>query len=117
MAKKLESILGLPQIIKGFCDGVDRKAYPITMKEFPTFMQSLQNISGQKLWINFINDESLNALKLFFELTFKDDDYNTISKNINAGNWQDIVNIILKINGLENLIGKSNKTEGKKKEE
>ena len=113
MSNNLESVLGLPQNTDCFSDGVVRKAYPITMQDFPEFIGSLQNISKKNFWLNFIHEESQNALKIFIELTFKDDDYNVISRNINAGNWQDIVSKVLIMNGIESITDKSNKPEGK----
>ena len=100
MTNKIRKVLGLPQKITGFLDGVERKAYPVTMRDFPEFMEALQRITSKALWYNFTDEASVKAVKVLLELSFKENSYDELASNINADNWNQIASSILEMNGL-----------------
>lgn len=100
MADKLEDVLGLPQECGDFTDGKVRVAYPVTMKNFPTFISNLGYVNPKNLWNNMVFDEGINAVKAVLTASFKDDDIDEIMENINARNFPQIMNTIMRINGI-----------------
>lgn len=103
MSENLNDVLGLPVKVKDFIDKKNRVAYPVKMVDFTSFIDNFSLINGNDLWKNFVMQHSADALKAVLSMTFKDDKIEDLMENINAGNFKSIIDIIMKINGI-NLI-------------
>lgn len=100
MADDLRETLGIPQECNGFTDKKVRIAYPVTMYDFPTFIGHARFVNPKALWNNMLFDEGVTALKYVMEKSFQDEDVTDVMKNINAGNFVEIIQTILEINGI-----------------
>lgn len=103
MAQNIRKVLGLPQKIDCFLDKKQRMAYPVTMRNFPDFIEAFAEINTEQLWVNYLlGDSSQKALVKILEMTFRDEeDVNSLLDQINAGNWVEIINTIMEMNGIE----------------
>ncbi|WP_336786956.1 hypothetical protein [Paenibacillus sp. MMO-177] len=100
MAEDIRAVLGLPYDCSGFTDGNSRTVYPVTMKKFPSFIENVRFINPKALWNNMIFDEGIAAVTYVMKESFRDDDVDDVMENINAGNFVEIIDTILTINGI-----------------
>jgi hypothetical protein len=100
-AEKMGEVFGSPTKVNLFTDGQVRVAYPITMRNFAEFLENMSQVNPDKLWANFMFEENKEALLNVFKLTFKDVDIDTMLDVVNAMNFSKIMEIVMKINGID----------------
>lgn len=98
---ELDLALGNPKMVDVFPDGKVRNLSFVPMSKFSEFMKNVNSIDYKNLWINFMNEDMQKSLTRILELSFKDDNIDELIEQINAENYSDIINKILKINGIE----------------
>ncbi|MGE6227633.1 hypothetical protein [Paenibacillus chitinolyticus] len=97
---ELRAVLGLPYECSDFTDEIPRIAYPVTMKDFPDFIEKARFINPKVLWNNMVFDEGKVATRYVIQKTFSDDPVDEVMEKINAGNFPQIMEAILTINGI-----------------
>lgn len=102
MAEDMRAVLGLPHDCKGFTDGKTRMAHPVPMSQFPTFIENVRFINPKALWNNMVFEEGIAAVTYVMTQAFKEESIKEVMDNINAGNFVEIMNTILVINGIPN---------------
>lgn len=98
---ELDLALGNPNMVDVFPDGKVRNLSFVPMSKFSEFMKNVNSIDYKNLWINFMNEDMQKSLIRVLELSFKDDSIDELLEQISAENYSDIINKILKINGIE----------------
>lgn len=99
--EKLQDVLGTVQKVGCFADKKKRAIYPVTMREFPDFIEKFTFINTEKMWSTMIFEEGLNALKTVLATSFKDDDVEELMDQVNAGNYKELIDTIMAINGID----------------
>jgi hypothetical protein len=97
----LKNVLGVAQKLDCFTDKKKRTAYPVTMRDFPDFIEKFTFINTEKMWSTMIFEEGLNALKSVLTVSFKDDDIDGLMDQVNAGNYKELIDAIMSINGID----------------
>lgn len=103
MSQNMRKVLGLPQKINCFLDKKQRVAHPITMRNFPEFIEAFSELNTDHLWVNYIlGEEAQKAMLKILEMTFVGEkDVDSLLDQINAGNWEEILTLVMEMNGIE----------------
>ncbi len=99
--KDLDMMVGNGQVIDSFTDKKSRVIHPIPLKNFSDFMENISIINFEKLWVNFLQEESTKAVTKVIEMSFKDEKLNALMEVINAKNYPEIIKKIIALNGIE----------------
>jgi hypothetical protein len=101
MSENLAEVLGLSQEVNGFKDNKPRMAHPVTMRNFPGFVNHFAQVNVKKLWTNFLFDDGKEHLIKVLEMTFVDDSIDELLDNITAKTYKNIMDTLMAINGIE----------------
>lgn len=101
MKENIREIFGLDEECDLFADGVKRRIYPVTMRNFPKFIENLNQVNMKKLWVTSLFEDSFNNAVEVLRMSFRDDDPEMLMDLITAKSFQEIMTMISKINGIE----------------
>lgn len=100
----MNKVLGLGEKYSNFPDKKERNIYPITMRNFQEFVGSFGMINAKKMWVNYLHEETAEAVKKVISMSFRDEkDLDTLYEQINAENFSDIISVIEVINGFQEI--------------
>ena len=111
----LDEMLGNSSLIDVFTDGKARNIKPITLRNFSDFMSNVAIINAEKMWTNFIQDESANAVTEVLKMSI-DEEEDVLMDIINADNFPIIIKKILSVNGIMLNTNNDSEDDTKKKE-
>lgn len=100
----INKVLGLGEAFSRFSDSKVRTIYPITMNKFQPFMKSFAMVNPNQLWMNYMYDESIQAVKDVMTLSFREEeDIDNLFEQITNENFMDIMKVIKAVNGFEDM--------------
>ncbi|WDV47044.1 hypothetical protein PV797_04910 [Clostridiaceae bacterium M8S5] len=111
----LDEMLGNSSLIDVFTDGKARNIKPITLRNFSDFMSNVAIINAEKMWTNFIQDESAKAVIEVLKMSI-DEEEDVLMDIINADNFPIIIKKILSVNGIMLNTNNDSEDDAKKKE-
>jgi hypothetical protein len=71
------------------------------MSKFPEFIENFSFININKMWTTMLFEDGQTAIKKVLTLTFRDEQIEDVLDNIHAGNFTQIIEVILDINGVD----------------
>lgn len=112
-SKDISSALGLGVEIDLFLDGKSRTAYPVTLKDYPDFVNAISTLDPENIANSFFADGG-EGLRNAIAMSFGVDKVDGILENVDSNNYKDFIRKILSINGIE-LQDNNRKDNSKKK--